>query len=149
MSALEDAKVFMAWVRLVYGHSWSEPPPDPTEFAKEIARLLRRGKPIPPFAQAMLADFLDPPPGYGGELQPLLQAQWVCHAEIQNRTQRLPDSARNFGGKAERIEHPRGGRRNHAEWRDESMGVRKALHASLAPRKVEFEGPCRIGGGKF
>jgi hypothetical protein len=55
-------------VRLVYGHSWSEPPPDPTEFAKEIARLLRLGKPIPPFAQAMLADFLDPPQGFRGEL---------------------------------------------------------------------------------
>jgi hypothetical protein len=69
MSALEDAKVFMAWGHLVYGHTWSKPPPDPTEFAKEIAKALRLGEPIPPFAQKWLADLLDPPPGQGGEFK--------------------------------------------------------------------------------
>jgi hypothetical protein len=68
MSAREDVETFMAWARLAHGYQWTDPPPNPTDLAMEIARLLRLGEPVPPFAQKWLADFLDPPPGYEGEL---------------------------------------------------------------------------------
>jgi hypothetical protein len=47
--------------RIVYGRPFraaaTRPPPD----IKEIARLLRLRRPLPPFAQDWLADLLDPP----------------------------------------------------------------------------------------
>jgi hypothetical protein len=62
-----DKETFMAWGKLVFGQPWNQdidPPPD----LKEIARLLRLGKPIPSFVQDWLADLLDPPrdDGYDG-----------------------------------------------------------------------------------
>ena len=54
-----DTETFGAWGRLVFGGFREKElkPPD----LKEIARLLRLGKPIPPFMQDWLADLLDPP----------------------------------------------------------------------------------------
>jgi hypothetical protein len=65
-----DRETFMAWGKLVFGEFWKkdsnlDAPPD----LKEIARLLRLGKPVPPTQQAWLADLLDPPSdgiGYDG-----------------------------------------------------------------------------------
>ena len=65
-----DKETFMAWGRLVFGEfgsgSKEAAPPDP----KEIARLLRLGKPVPFFVQDWLADLLDAPDdkkiGYDG-----------------------------------------------------------------------------------
>ena len=61
MSADEDAKIFMAWVRLVYGHQWSDRGPlDRGEIDAEIVRLLRADQPVPAFAQKWLVDWYSP-----------------------------------------------------------------------------------------
>ena len=63
-----DKEIFMAWGKLVFGEPWrpeKEPPPD----AKEIARILRLGLPVPTFVQDWLADLIDPPLEGGEEVK--------------------------------------------------------------------------------
>jgi hypothetical protein len=61
MTAREDAQTFMAWVRLVYGHPWSDRGPlDLAAIEAEIVRLLRAEQPVPAFAQKWLVDWYSP-----------------------------------------------------------------------------------------
>ena len=61
MSAREDAKIFLAWMRLVHGYQWSDCGPlDLAAIEAEIVRLLRAEQPVPAFAQKWLVDWYSP-----------------------------------------------------------------------------------------
>ena len=126
---IEAIQANEAWMRLVYGHPWSDPePPDVRAIEAEIVRLLRHEQPVPPFAQKWLVDWYSPRGdlGRGGGQS--------CYAEIQNRTETLRDRAQNRReGNQGREKRRRRDRRNSgggaSAAREEIMGVRKAIYA--------------------
>jgi hypothetical protein len=74
MSAQLDEETFFAWRNLIFRAFRKEAPPiDPNKEGppldpKEIARILRLGRPVPAFVQGWFADLIDPRPEGGVEV---------------------------------------------------------------------------------
>jgi hypothetical protein len=86
-----DKEIFMAWGKLVFGEPWrpeKEPPPD----AKEIARILRLGLPVPPFVQVWLADLIDPPLEGGEEVKFVLKRNGRAVQKLETELEKLKKS---------------------------------------------------------
>jgi hypothetical protein len=81
-----DEETVFAWRNLIFRAFIKEAPPLDT---KEIARILRLGRPVPAFAQGWLAALIDPPLDRGEEVKFVLKPNRRAVQKFETKSKEL------------------------------------------------------------